>query len=446
MPTHWLAEQTWSSKHFVYHARPDDDSVDASAVVELEKHAAVVAGQWLGLAQDSWGGINYFKYRDENALVAAGSPCGDRPCTVLFDSGRIEIHSPLPIDEHELTHSYVLGSTCAPPLFREGLAVSAACDPTPELSYATTADRPPWLAQSWRDFDDFSGPAPTAYQPAGVLVTWIIDHWGIASFLAFYRGLSCDMSNDQIAAAFVAHYGVALDDVWSALVSAPSRRLCSFTWGCAEASASGDVPLTNGLYGYRVAAPLTQQGSTIRAGYTPTALAPVIRACSASSALPNFNGNWPLEPDAWLPVVLAPSTADQVVALADQRGTADDPNVRLDLTVTPLPVGSIVPDGACAQASPLTVDDQRATVLFWPHPSAMVFQIQSSTAPAAAEAMIRDDFAGPDLATVEACQTCTDGELQNCADAMLAPPTNAPWLRVTWNPTLPSLLALSFEW
>ena len=142
-PTHWSAEQTWSSAHFVYHAKPDDDSVDATVVAALEAHAAVIASQWLGLPAGSWGPIDYFKYHSEIELVAAGSPCGDRPCTTLFDSGRVEIHTPLAIDEHEMTHGYVIGSTCAPPLFREGLAVSASCDPADEPLYLTAADGRP---------------------------------------------------------------------------------------------------------------------------------------------------------------------------------------------------------------------------------------------------------------------------------------------------------------
>ena len=130
-----------------------------------------MASQWLGLPSTSWGPIDYFKYHSESELVAAGSPCRDRPGTARFKSGRIEIHTPLAIDEHEMTHAYVSGSTCASTLFSEGLAVSASCDPGNELLYPVPGDRPPWLDLSWRELDDFSGPAPTAYQPAGALVT-----------------------------------------------------------------------------------------------------------------------------------------------------------------------------------------------------------------------------------------------------------------------------------
>ena len=446
-PTHWSDEQTWSSAHFVYHALPGDDAVDATVVDQLEEHAAITAAQWLGLPSDSWGPIDYFKYPDENRLVAAGSPCDDRPCTVLFASGRIEIHSPLAIDEHELTHSYVIGLTSAPALFREGLAVSASCDPGTELLYATAADRPEWLDQSWRDLGDFSGAAPTAYQPAGALVTWIVDQWGISAFLAFYRSLRCDMNNDQVAATFNAQFGLPLDDVWNAMTAAPRRRMCAFTWGCSEAPVAGAVPLTNALADYRVAVPVGAAGAVVRATYTATAQAPAIRACSAEGALPDFDGHWPIDPDAWFPTVLLPSGGDDVVALPDVRGTADDPIVRLDLAVTPLATSSVVADGACDGATPLVFGDQRASVLFWPHAGgATVFQVQSGSAPAGTAAHIREDFAGPDQATVEACASCANGQLQDCADVALAPAMSAPWLRVNWNPVVPSLLTLSFEW
>ena len=134
----------------------------------------MTAAQWLGLAADSWGPIDYFKYPSESDLVMARSPCGDRPCTTLFESGRVEIHTPLAIDEHELTHGYVIGSTCAPALFREGLAVSASCDPRTSRSTHGSSAAARLAGQSWRDLGDFSGPAPAAYQPAGALVD--LDH------------------------------------------------------------------------------------------------------------------------------------------------------------------------------------------------------------------------------------------------------------------------------
>ncbi len=446
-PTHWSPEQTWSSAHFVYHAKPDDSSVDATVVDALEAHAAVTAAQWLGLSPDSWGPIDYFKYHDENELVAAGSPCNDRPCTALFESGRIEVHTPLAIDDHELTHGYVLGSTCVPPLFREGLAVSASCDPANEPLYRTSADRPPWLGLSWRDLGDFTGPAPMAYQPAGALVTWIVDQWGVASFMAFYRSLRCNMSNDQIAAAFNAQYGQSLDDVWKAMTAAPRRRMCADTWGCSEPAASGAVSLTNALAGFRMGVPIAAAGATVRATYAPTANPPAVRGCTADAALPDFDGQWPLEPDAWFPVVLLPASAGNVVALTDVRGAADNPLVELDTTATPLAAASLVADGSCASATPLVFEEQRGTVLFWPHPGgAAVFQVQSRNVPAQAVVQIRYDYAGPDLASVQACSACTGGQLQDCVDAMLAPRTNAPWLRVDWSPAVPSLLTLSFQW
>ena len=114
--------------------------------------------------------------------------------------------------------------------------------------------------------------------------------------------------------------------------------------------------------------------------------------------------------------------------------------------ITPLAANAVVADGACVNAAPLVVGAQRATVVFWPHSGASVFQVQSSAAPAGSNAHIRDDFAGPDTATIEVCGSCADGQLQDCSDVLLAAPINAPWLRVTWNPSVPSLLTLSFEW
>ena len=62
-PTEWSSEQTWSSRHFVYHARPDDSTVGPAVLDELEKDGTLVATGLLGLSSEAWGPIHYFKYR-----------------------------------------------------------------------------------------------------------------------------------------------------------------------------------------------------------------------------------------------------------------------------------------------------------------------------------------------------------------------------------------------
>ena len=46
------------------------------------------------------------------------------------------------------------------------------------------------------------------------------------------------MSNDDIGGGIQRHYGQSLDDVWNAMTAAPRRRMCAFTWGCAESPPS----------------------------------------------------------------------------------------------------------------------------------------------------------------------------------------------------------------
>ena len=142
--TSWLVEKTWSSAHFIYHARVDDDSVDATVMDQLEANATLVRG-WLGLGSDAWGPVHYFKYKNIDDLVASHSRCVDTACTNLFSSGRIEIETPLAIDQHELTHSYHLPVGCAPKLLMEGLAVSVSCDPPSESTLAVPPGGPGWL-------------------------------------------------------------------------------------------------------------------------------------------------------------------------------------------------------------------------------------------------------------------------------------------------------------
>jgi len=441
--TSWGVEKSWSSEHFIYHARVDDDSVDATVMDQLEANATLIRG-WLGLGSEPWGPVHYFKYRSIDDLVAAHGPCPATACTNMLSSGRIEVHTPLAIDQHELTHSYHLPVGCAPKLLMEGLATSVSCDPPTESTLAMPAGGPGWLQGSWRDLDSFEAPAPTSYPAAGALVTWLIDGWGTGAFMDLYRATACHDGPDAIAAAFNARYGVSLDDVWSQLQTAPRRRLCTFVEGCAEPEATGDVVLGNQAAGYRVAAPMPAAGALVRASFVTGAVAPFVRACDATGALSRFDGYWPLRPTAWSPVVLAPGSSRAVVALGDVRGTNADPTQALSLTVTGLPAASAGSDpGSCAGAQPLAIDDLAVTLLIWPQPAPLVLGLRSTVAASTLTTRFRYDGA---VGSVEACSDCVNGVLQGCGDAALVDTLNAPWIRIHWAPSSFEVMTLAVQW
>lgn len=445
-PTNWTSEQLWSSAHFRYHARPDDVSVGPAVLDVLEEHGTLVAGGWFGLDAGAWGPIDYFKYRSLSDFQGAGTPCGQRPCALLFGSGRIEIHTPTIVDEHEIVHGYVLRFACAPPLFREGLAASVSCDPAPEPALGASTAPPSWLSGSWRDAAALPEGSPAVYGPAGLLTSWIIDRWGVERFIAFYRVVGCGGSLEDVAAAFAAQYGVSLDSVWDDMVAAPTKRLCTFATGCAEPPATGTVRLTTALDGYRLAVPIPGDGALIGPTYTASAPVPVVRPCTSAAALPGFDDHWPAYSAAWFPTAVLPGGAENVVALPNVRGTDDDQEVELDLAISALPATTAVgAPGSCSDVTPLVLGATSGSVLVWPVPAGpIVLAVQSSQAGPGQTARIRDD--GNGAATVDACEACADGILQNCASAESGPTFAAPWLRVTWSPAVYQPLTLSFDW
>jgi len=442
-PTAWREEQSWTSTHFVYHARPDDPSVGPEVLEILERHASQIGAAQIGADLGAWAPLHYFKYRDLADLVAAGSPCGDRPCTLLFESGRKEIHTPSPIDQHELTHGYAFALGCAAPLFREGLAVSMSCDPGVEDLLDSGVSTPPWLGRSWRDLTSFDGPHPTSYLPAGLLTTAIIDRWGMPAFRAFYRQASCGASADQIAAAFAAQFGTSLDQAWTEVASAPRARACQLAWGCADASGSGALTLTNDPGAYRLAVPLPAAGAIAVASHQPSAAPPVIRACDAASALPPFHDFWPRYPVAFAPVVLLPGASNVVAALRNPAGTGDQPIVRVNLSLTP--IDHAPASSACTQAPSIVVGDTSASLLLWPAATPAIVQLGSSLAAVTQTARIDQD--GGAEASVEVCAACVDGALQDCTTNLRATDAfNAPWVRVGWAPAVARPLTLSIQW
>lgn len=187
---------SWSSDHFVYHARPDDTSVHAGVLAYLEANGDLVAQAVLGLDPAQWGPIQYFKYRDD-ADFADGNPCGGTPdtagCCVYFSDGRIEIHSPLAVDPHELVHAYAKSLGDPPTFLLEGLAVNISCDPSPEqvLGGLDGWPRYNFAKTTWTQYYPFTNAGPEQYFAAGMLTTWMVDRTGMSGLLGL-RGRSED--------------------------------------------------------------------------------------------------------------------------------------------------------------------------------------------------------------------------------------------------------------
>jgi hypothetical protein len=96
---------SFGSARFQYHARADDTSVGPSVLAQLERYGAA-ADALLGLSATDHLPIAYYKYRDLADFQEHG-PCNASDAGCEFQRSRVlEVHSPLSVDEHELTHAY----------------------------------------------------------------------------------------------------------------------------------------------------------------------------------------------------------------------------------------------------------------------------------------------------------------------------------------------------
>jgi hypothetical protein len=216
------AGQTWSSPHFVYAARAEDDSVCGGVVDQLETHFALV-NAYMGL---DWPGgvINYYKYVDE-ADLDSHSYCPGAADACANDG---VVHSPRVLDGHELVHVYTRHLGRPPFMFEEGLAEALSSRGrvfwTPSLGWREVLNAAP-----------IDGVPPRSTYSAGAwFVSYLLRNQGPGPFVALYSALAHDADETAVAAAFQQSYGVPLDDVWGAAQAAGPAEEGLPLWECAS--------------------------------------------------------------------------------------------------------------------------------------------------------------------------------------------------------------------
>ncbi len=441
--TSWAEERVWTSAHFVVHARVDDASMSAKALDYLEANAALIAQGQLGLNPSMWGPVQYYKYRDE-ADFKASSPCpaGTGACNMNYGDGRVELHSPLAVDEHELVHSYAASLGRPPPFLTEGLAVSLSCNPSVESEYGVVDKSRFPLKSSWTSVYDLSDPTDrVSYVEAGMLTTWLVDHVGMATVLRWYQSVSSGAAAAEFATAAQTDIGTSLDDVWSALSKAPSRRPCLNVSSCTVSDPSVDAtarsaPAENVP---RILPPLPE---------TAAPLVPGVRACSIDSQMSTDMG-WPVgagvasgAPSAvFLPnrdgYVLSSTLAS---VLRGDNWNAAGVTAPIDYASTPLAPSAV--SATCMGLDAIVVQDSQASLQVWPRMDPFVFRLQSAQAQSGLSLVTAyladyDDVSQPSSFMVDVCADCQAGALVGCKtiDASFgtaAPGVAAPWIRVNW--------------
>jgi hypothetical protein len=438
-------ELSWTSEHFVVHARSDDAAMNAGVLDYLEGNAALIAREKLGLASGSWGPVHYFKYRDEADLIANG-PCpgGASACNMHYlDSGRIEVHSPGAVDEHELVHAYAFSLGYPPPLLTEGLAVALSCSPDAEaFDGSTRVDLP----ASWTDVYDFSGADAHQYLRAGMFTTWLIDHVGYGRVLDLYRALTNGTDAPSFAATFQTIIGMSPDDAWLALSTAPVRRACLNVASCTALD-----PSTNLFEREVPAAPVPPLGLLVRSLGWPS---PAVRPCSTDAAV-STDILWPDSSlDGPSSALFLPNRGDYVLSSVDLSLAPPSPHggMLVASRYVGTPLGPTAVGSSCAGLEPIPMQDQMVNVRVWPRSGPVVFGLRSGMGPSAAQTVLaHPDRSGVDAPfSVEICDSCTSGTLNGCkalqqGAAAMALAAASPWFRVQWNPPeATSLLTITF--
>jgi hypothetical protein len=455
--THWTAEQSWSSAHFIYHARPDDGTVDAGVLDYLEANAALIAHGQLGLEPASWGPVHYFKYRDDADFAAANGCQGlsdALACCDYFSDGRTEIHSPLAVDPHELVHAYARSLGVPPWLLIEGLAVSLSCDPSAENILVSDGGWPRDNLEKtpWPPFYQPSIAGGDEYLAAGLLTTWLVDHAGMSAVLSLYARVPPSASVQEFAAAVLDATGTSMDAAWQAMAASPVRRPCLDVAACTVLDPTSSANVRS-----EAVSPVPAAGmlvSWLDPGLSALSAPPALRGCAASDAV-STDMAWPIllvDSPASQTTLFLPNRAGYVLR-SGQRETPWDggPGAPTAYSATAAPATSFGP--SCAGLAPISVDDSGLRIQVWPRPTPLVFGVAPATSGSpkgyvqAGPAGDPTDAAMTDF-EVDICTSCTAGTLGGCTALTPALTFNWPtfplsgplWVQVRWNPPNPTEL------
>jgi hypothetical protein len=426
---------SFGSGRFQYHARADDVSVGPSVLEQLERYGAA-ADALLALSPTDHLPIAYYKYRDLRDLQEHG-PCGEGNAGCEFPRlGMLEVHSPLSVDEHELTHAYAAALGDPPDFLKEGIASSVSCNWGVEDRFVA-GERPRWLDRTWTES---LFPEQPLDAPFSAFTTWLLDDFGVERFKGFFGALGRSSGPSDMAAAFAASYQTSLDSAWTAFVTAPTHRVCLAMSACAAEPALGNVEFTTAADGFRAGLPIPASGLLVSHldGETP-----VVRACAKEDALPAYYGYWPLLQHE--NAVYLPGREGYVLAARNQLLTPGHGDLRSLLAVAEAGVSSGSAD--CSTAQTISVNGFELGVVLWSQPD-FIFRLSSSQSELL-RTSVRIEALDPGDVMVEVCGTCSGGQLGECSTVpggFTADGLAEPWLRVHWNAQSNGIVVLGVGW
>jgi hypothetical protein len=303
-------DRLWTSEHFEYRSRPDDDTVCEEVLQTLEAHRAEILGH-MGLDSGSVARrVEYRKYRDGADLLEHG------PCDSRCAAGRT-LWTHVRFDEHELIHAYLNPWAFPHPLLSEGVATALSCNPAGAIPEGLELeDVLAWNPEDWALLD--------LYRGAATLVGHLLRSRGPAALLAWYAAVSRRAAPDEIRREYANAYGDTLEDAWSQATVTRDRRIgCVPLWPQAQPRvAAGDWSLgrlCDGSDAYRVFE-LASEGLLRWSVDSPSSLwlarselegrdAPDVRGWTLGQAVIGLHG---MEPGTYYFASARPSDTDSV--------------------------------------------------------------------------------------------------------------------------------------
>jgi len=211
------------------------DSVDVDW--QESYHTWAVSRLGLRLTQK----IDYFKYQSRQDM---GDHTGNYNTNGFAEPERLEVHTLWPTDNHEVVHIYTALAGRPSDFFNEGIAVALQTDPARfqfesvfngvevhracrQYLQAGTLVVPLDRVVSTTDFRAISD-STLSYREAGSFIRFVLDRYGVAPTLEFFRLSSRTDNLAVIKARFQGAFGASLGDVESAWL-AMLRNLGSAT-------------------------------------------------------------------------------------------------------------------------------------------------------------------------------------------------------------------------
>jgi hypothetical protein len=208
------------SAHYVYlHAA--DDAVNSA--MQEQYHEWLVDQLDVELDEK----LEYRKYRDRAHMRAVTG----RNTNGFADPGTVRFHTIWPFDNHESVHSVVTMHIGHPPaLFNEGIAVAHQAlfsgnqfvlrwngrHPDDIAAEQLRAGQLPALDQVLESPRFFDRDEVVMYPIAGSFVRYLIAEHGLSPLKAYFGNSAFTHSAAQTRTAFLAAYGMTVDDAWAA--------------------------------------------------------------------------------------------------------------------------------------------------------------------------------------------------------------------------------------